>query len=327
MERRSDSPHGLVAADTGKAKGGHEGVECRRRGHGAKRKQRGETTRDQGCAAERLLSWKSHSALKLLGLELLRSEHLLDLLCRGSREGLGRRWRPEQLAVLEHEGAAHDFVLEIDDELALLGGHGGDNGGDVVRVECRRERWETRGQIGDTDVGHALVRVDFSRLGGLDVASGLGGEIDNNRAVLHRLDVLAQNELGRGSARNQRRGDDHIALAGLLGKERHLGLDELRGHLLGIAACTVAVLLEVKLEELGTEGLHLLLDGSARVKGTHDSTHCLGGDDGGKTSDTCANHKHLCRGHLSCGGHLAGKEAAEMVGGHDDGLVARRVGH
>jgi seryl-tRNA(Sec) selenium transferase len=49
--------------------------------------------------------------------------------------------------------------------------------------------------------------------------------------------------------------------------------------------------------------------------------------DGGKTRDACADHQHLGRRHLAGGGHLAGKEAAEIVARLDHRAVAGDVGH
>lgn len=57
---------------------------------------------------------------------------------------------------------------------------------------------------------------------------------------------------------NEGGGDDDVHLFALLGEQRHLGVDELLGHLLGVAADAVAGLLDVHLQRLRPEGLELL---------------------------------------------------------------------
>ena len=69
----------------------------------------------------------------------------------------------------------------------------------------------------------------------------------------------------RRLAGDQRGGDDDVDVPGLIGEKRHFSGDELGAHLLGVAALALTVLIELNLEELGAQALHLLLDRRPRV--------------------------------------------------------------
>jgi hypothetical protein len=92
-------------------------------------------------------------------------------------------------------------------------------------------------------------------------------------------------------------------------------------------ARAVLVFLEVEHQELGVHALDLLLHLGARVEGADDGAHALGRADRGETRDARADHEDLGRRDLAGGGDLAGKEAAEVLRGLDDGAVAGDVGH
>ena len=120
--------------------------------------------------------------------------------------------------------------------------------GNVIGVESRGLRGQPGGQIGVANVGDAGVLAQLSGDGGFDVATHLGGQIDDDGARLHALDHLLGDEDGRLLARDQRRGDENVDLFALLGEERHLGGDELRRHFFGVTAGTFARFFDLHLE-------------------------------------------------------------------------------
>ena len=91
-------------------------------------------------------------------------------------------------------------------------------------------------------------------------------------------DHLRCDQPGRRSAGDQRGGDDDVHVFGLFGKQRHLGLNELFAHDLGVTAFPGAVLVfKIQHQELGIHTFYLFLDLGAGVKGADDCAHGFGG--------------------------------------------------
>ena len=76
--------------------------------------------------------------------------------------------------------------------------HGEEQLADVVAVERGALRRQPGREVCDAHVHHALVGVDLSRLGGLDVAARFGCQVHHHRARLHRLYVLLSAVRGIG---------------------------------------------------------------------------------------------------------------------------------
>jgi hypothetical protein len=197
----------------------------------------------------------------------------------------------------------------------------------VGAVQLARHVGHAAGQVGVADDRHAGVLDRLAGLGQLAVAAGLGREIDDHRAGLHRLDHVGQPQLGRRLAGDERGRDDDVDLGRLLAEQRHLGVDELLAHLLGVAALTLARLGDLDGQELGAHRLHLIGDRRPDVEGADDRAQALGGAERGQAGDAGADHQHLGRRDLAGGGDLAGEERTEALGGLDDRAVARDVGH
>ncbi len=106
-----------------------------------------------------------------------------------------------------------------------------------------------------------------------------------------------------------------------------LGLLEAFAHHLGIAAAAGALFLVVDLDELAAERRHLVGYLRPGVVGTHDRAQVRGGADRGKPRHARARDEDLRRRNLSGRGDLAVEEAAERIGGLDDGAVAADAGH
>ena len=68
----------------------------------------------------------------------------------------------------------------------------------------------------------------------------------------------------------------------LLGEQRHLRVDELLAHHLGVTALALATLLVVEHQELAAEALDLIGDGLAGVEGADDGAETFGRGDGGR---------------------------------------------
>ena len=260
-------------------------------------------------------------------------------LGRGDRRGgglglgrrgrqLGRRRRPGELAVPDHGEAADRVVLEIDEDVAVLGlAQFLGQAQQVVRVQRGRLLGQAAEQVGVADDGHAVAHHRLAGHGQFAVAALLGREVDDHAARLHALHHLGGDQLGRGLARDQRGGDDDVDFPRLLRVHRALrGLEALAHHL-GVAAAARALFLVIDLDELATERDHLVGDFGAGVVGAHDGAQVGRGADGGEAGHAGAGDEDLGRRDLAGGGDLAVEEAAEGVGGFDHRPIAADAGH
>ncbi len=105
---------------------------------------------------------------------------------RRQRRGRPRRRRPQQLAVAQHQRAAHDFIGEIEVEVARAA-QVGQQVRQVVAEQQARGRGQAARQIGVAEDVHAVALDHLAGLGQRAVAAVLRGQVDDHRAVLHRL--------------------------------------------------------------------------------------------------------------------------------------------
>ena len=159
------------------------------------------------------------------------------------------------------------------------------------------------------------------------VAAVLGRQIDDHRTGRHGRYHVGGNQLGCRFAGNKRGGNDDVDFFGLSHEQRHFGIDKGLTHFLGITVGRVGVFFILEFQELATHGVDLLLHLGAGIEGTHNGAQRTGGTDGGQTGHPGTNHQHLGGRHLAGSGDLAGKEAAEFVGGFYHGTIAGNVGH
>ena len=141
-----------------------------------------------------------------------------------------------------------------------------------------------------------------------------------------RLHHLGGDQLGRGLARNQRGGDDDVHFLGLLGVHLALGLLEALAHHLGVAAAAGTFFLIIDLDEFAAQRHDLVGHFGTGVVGAHDGAQAGGGADRRQAGHAGAGDEDLGRRHLARGRDLAVEEAAEGVGGLDDGAVAGDAG-
>ena len=152
---------------------------------------------------------------------------------------------------------------------------------------------ETARQVLVADDGDAVPDDDLARHRELAVAALLGGHVDDDAALLHRLDHLFRDQLRRGLAGNQRGRDDDVDVLRLLREHLVLGLLEAFAHDLGVAADAAALLLVVDGHELAAQRFDLIRDFRPRVVGAHDGAEAGRGADGGETRDAGADDEDL----------------------------------
>ena len=201
---------------------------------------------------------------------------------------------------------------------------------EVGGEQLRRLRRQPPGQVGVADDPHAVV-ADDHLVGDreLAVAAVRGSHVDDDAAGLHRGDHLRRDEARRGTAGDQRGGDDDVDVGGL--RRIQLGglAVEVLGRLPGVAVGAGLRLLLGPLDpqELGAHRLDLLAGLGAGVESAHHGAEAAGGTDGSESRDPGADHEDLRRWDLARGGDLTGEEAAELVGRLDDRAVPGDVGH
>ena len=140
------------------------------------------------------------------------------------------------------------------------------------------------------------------------------------------LHHLGGDQPGRGLAGDQRGGDDDVHLLGLLGVHLALGLLEALAHHLGVAAAAGAFFLIIDLHEFAAQRHDLVGHFGTGVVGAHDGAQAGCSADRRQAGHAGTGDEDLGRRHLARGGDLAVEEAAEGVGGLDDGAVAGDAG-
>ncbi len=110
-------------------------------------------------------------------------------------------------------------------------------------------------------------------------------------------------------------------------EQRHLGLDELLAHHLGVTALAGALFLELEHEKLGVHAFDLLLDLGAGVEGTHDGAHALGRTDRGKPCHAGPDNEDDRRLDAPGRRDLPAEKSAVMLCRLDDRAVAGDIRH
>jgi hypothetical protein len=98
---------------------------------------------------------------------------------------------------LEDERAADDDVVLVDAVGRVLA-HVVEQVAEVAAVELARLGGHAAGEVGVADDGDAGVDDRLAGAGELAVAAGLGGEVDDHAAGLHRLEHVALEQRGAG---------------------------------------------------------------------------------------------------------------------------------
>ncbi len=112
----------------------------------------------------------------------------------------------------------------------------------------------------------------------------------------------------------------------LLGVHLALRLLEALAHHLGVAAAAGTFFLVIDLDEFAAQRHDLVGHFGAGVVGAHDGAQAGGGADRGQAGHAGAGDEDLGRRNLARGRDLAVEEAAEGIGGLDDGAVAGDAG-
>ena len=198
----------------------------------------------------------------------------------------------------------------------------------VSGIEIAGHLGHTAGQIGVANQRYAMMVSDLAGLRQLAVAPAFRRQIDNHTAGFHGFHHIGGDQLGRRLAGNQGSGDDDIHLFGLFREQRHLRLDELVAHLLGVAAATAAVLVvEIQHQELGSHAFNLFFHFQTGIKRPHNGAHAVRGADRGKACDAGPDYHDFRRWYLASRRHLAGKEPPEVIGRLNHRAVAGNIGH
>ena len=133
----------------------------------------------------------------------------------------------------------------------------------------------------------------------------------------HQDRRLAPGDLGGG--------DHHVRGRHLGGQQLLLSGQVLRRLLLGVPARAVLGL-EVELDELGPEALHLLLGRGPHVVGPHHRPQPAGGGDGLQAGHPGPHHQHLGRRHGAGRRHEHREELGQVLGRRQAGPVAGHRG-
>jgi hypothetical protein len=128
------------------------------------------------------------------------------------------------------------------------------------------------------------------RVAGLETAALVDRHVDQHRAGLHLLEVLAPDQLGRGGPGGQHRADDHVGLEDLV-------LDGGQGRIAGQDAALIQV-------------VQLAHPGDRAFQHHHLGAQAGGHARGVRADHAAAQHRHPGRGHA---GHAAQQQAHAAV--------------
>ena len=164
-------------------------------------------------------------------------------------------------------------------------------------------------------------------LGQLAIAALLSRHVHNDATGLHIAHHFGCDQLGGRLARNERGGDDDVALFGLLGI--HLALCRLKAlaHDFGITAAARAFFFVVDFDELATQRHHLVGHFGASVIGANDGTQTGRCANGGQARHTSARNEDLGGGHFAGSRNLTIEEAAKSTCRFDHSAVATDSRH
>ena len=216
---------------------------------------------------------------------------------------------------MRHQGGRQQVVFQIKGE-AFLAEHQRQEGKQVFGVQAGGIGRQLARQVIQAHHGHAVVgAVHLARYGQLTVATGFSGNVDNHATRFHGGHDLAADQRRRLLARNQRRGDDDVGLARVLGHQLGLTALVVVRHFLGVHT-VVGLLLFIAhryFDELAAQAFHLLFGGRAHVGGLHHRPQALGRGNGLQTRHTHPHDQHAGRLHGTGGGHQHRHEARVVV--------------
>ena len=152
------------------------------------------------------------------------------------------------------------------------------------------------------------------------------GEVDDDGTRLHALHHVLGHEPGRGLAGDRGGGDHHVVGRDHRCHQLALLAVEVLSECLGVAARVLGRTgLELHLDELAAETLHLFFDRGPNVVGMDYAAELLGGGDGLETGDAGAHDEHLRRRDGAGCGHHHREHLGQVVRRQNDGLVAGDV--
>ena len=205
-----------------------------------------------------------------------------------------------------------DLVVEVGGELALLHDERQELG-DVARVQEAGVQRHGAREVPDPDDGNA---VDLEVLAGpaeLEVASRLGGKVDDDAASSHLAGHLARHE-DRRPAPGDGGGRDHDVGGGdLLADELPLAAQEVLGLLPGVTAFALLGL-ELELDEGRAEALHLVSCGRPDVVRADDGAEPARRRNRLQSGDAGAEHEDLGGRHGPGRRHVEGEELRQVLG-------------
>ncbi len=161
-----------------------------------------------------------------------------------------------------------------------------------------------------------------ARLGGLDVAAGIGRHVHHDGPGAHPLDHRPRDEHRRGPARYRRRGDHDVRRGHLVGEGLTLALQLLGAELPRVAPLTLCRA-RTKVDERGPQALRLLTGRRPHVVGADDGAQAPGRGDGLEPGHPRPHHEHLGRRHRPGRRHEHGEELAKGLGSRQRGSIAR----
>ena len=164
-------------------------------------------------------------------------------------------------------------------------------------------------------------RAALARHRSLDVAAGLGGEVDEHRPGLHRGDHGRGHEPRRGAPGNGGGRDDDVGCRDVRREQLLLSARAVFGELLRVAAARFGRA-EVEVDERAADRADLVGGCRAHVVGRDDAAEPLGRRDRLQARDARAEHEHARGSEGSGGGHRHAEHAPERVGGERHEPVA-----
>src|SRR5262249_50609912 len=144
----------------------------------------------------------------------------------------------------------------------------------------------------------------------------------------HRLGLRFGDQHRRGSARDQRRGDDDVLLGDVFGDERGLLGLIFSAHRLGVAGGGFRLLefLVLDRNELAAERSDLFFGGGTHVGGADYGAQTARRGDGLQTGNANAHDEHFRGGDGASGGHHHREGAAIEFRSFDYGAIAAEIG-
>ncbi|MDQ7087573.1 MAG: hypothetical protein Q9Q13_06825 [Acidobacteriota bacterium] len=165
---------------------------------------------------------------------------------------------------------------------------------------------------------------DLVRTGQFAVPAPFGGQVDDDRGGTHLPHHLFGDQ-HRGLLAGNGRGRDHdLALGDDPGHHLALPAVEFFTEFLGVTALVFGGGgLQLQLDELPTEALHLFLDRGADIVGMDHCAQALGGGDRLESGDAGADDEDMGRREGAGRGHFHGEQPGQGVGRQQHRLVAR----